>query len=343
MLALWLVFLYFAFFDCRFKGSLGKRLLGLTVVGVETNKLSFRSSFARNFLSLPLPVICGVLLNHWIIGEGHSPVRLFVGDALKNAVVSFVPMSIMFFEGNQSIADRLTSTAIRAEHEATNLVSTISPKAWTLLFVSNLTWALLYASLFYVAVFKPMLGGPSKQLQAGAESAWWTAGDPKQVAALWTILPGGMKEPTLGIRAIQFLEVSPSPFSFQADESHFRPPLDPGPYLKMVKEMPVVRVTLTGHDALQVKLLVVENLLTHVGRTTPIQNRPALAVLQIATDKKFGLFSIRQQENILLCWMASANKAVDFYTDVRPRGSIQFPVSLDEIGFLLVGAGVAYW
>ena len=73
-----------------------------------------------------------------------------------------------------------------------------------------------------------------------------------------------------------------------------------------------------------------------------MQRRPAFSVLQIATEKKFGLFSINQQENMLLCLMGSGNDAVDFYTDVRPHGSIQFPLSLDEIGFLLVGAGIPF-
>jgi hypothetical protein len=118
--------------------------------------------------------------------------------------------------------------------------------------------------------------------------------------------------------------------------------LNPEPYLKTVNEMPVVKVVLTHERPLQVKLLVVENFLTFAGLRTPRERRPAFSVLEIATEKKYGLFSINQQENILLCWMSSGDNAVDFYTDVQPHGSISFPVSLDEIGFLLMGIGIPY-
>ena len=73
-----------------------------------------------------------------------------------------------------------------------------------------------------------------------------------------------------------------------------------------------------------------------------MEKRPALSLLQIATENEFGLFSINDDENILVCFMRSGDNAVDFYTDVRPHGKIQFQVSLDKTGFLLVGAGIPY-
>ena len=342
MLALWLAFLYFAFFDWRFQGTIGKRFLGLTVTTVERNKVSFGWSFIRTFLSLPLPVISAVLLYHWITAESQSAVRLFIGDALRNVIVSFVPMSIMFFEGNQSIADRLTRIVIRAEHEAVNLLPKIRLKTWILLCFSNLAWALLLASSYHLAE-KSLLIGPSKQLSEGGLSTWIVKDDPQSAAALWIILPIGLKEPTFGIRKIELLEESPNPFTIEEQKSYLvTPPLNPEQYLKTAKKMPFVRVTLTRERPLHVKLLIVHNFSAYVGQQTPLARRPAFSVLQIATEKKFGLFSVNREENILLCMMSSGNNPVDFYADVRPGGSIRFPVSLDEIGFLLLGAGIPY-
>jgi uncharacterized RDD family membrane protein YckC len=341
MLALWLALLYFVFFDWRFKGTIGKRFLGLTVMAVERNKVSFGWSFIRTFLSLPLPVISAAFLNHWITDGNQSALRLFIGDALKNLLVSFVPMSILFFGGNQSIADRLTHIAIRAEHGAANVLAKIEFKTWILLCFSNLVWALLFASLWHLAVSKPFLNGPSKPPPAGA-LATWIVTDPQSAASLWTFLALGLKEPTFGIRKIELLEASPNPFMFQAEESHFLTRLNPERYLKTIKKMPFVGVTLTRERPLQVKLLVLQNFATFVAQKTPMNERPAFSLIQIATEKEFGLFSINQQENLLFCMMSSGNNPVDFYTDVRPHGAIQFPVSLDEIGFLLVGAGIPY-
>ena len=350
-LALWLAFLYFVISDWRLQGTLGKRLLGLTVIPVGRDKVSFGASFIRTFLSLPLPVISAVLLSHWITDGSQSAVRGFIGDALKNALVSFVPMSIMFFEGNQSIADRLTHVAIRAEHETANLLPKIRLKTWIFLCFSNLAWALLFASLWYLASSKLALNRPFKSPVAAALETTRFVSDPQTTAPLWIILPLGLKEPTFGIKNIEIVDMSPSPFTFQAEESHFLiqageshfpTRLNPEPYLKMVKKIPLVRVILTRDRPLQVKLLVVQNFLTYVGLNTPMEKRPALSLLQIATENEFGLFSINDDENILVCFMRSGDNAVDFYTDVRPHGKIQFQVSLDKTGFLLVGAGIPY-
>lgn len=343
MLVLWLAFLYFVLFDWRFKGTLGKRFLRLTVMGVGEGKTTFERSFIRNFLSLPLPVISAVLLSHWISGDSLQGIRFFVGDATKNALLSFVPLSILFLEGNQSAADRLTNTAIRAEHEAANLLPRIRVKTWALLCFCNLAWALLYASLWYLAVTKPFLSGPSKAPPPGAQASW-VVNDPQSAAALWAVLPMGLKEPTFGIRRIELLEESPNPFTFRAEESHFITRLNPEPDLSHVNTMPVIRVVLTRDLPLQVKILVVQNFLTYVGKNTPREHRPAFSLLQIATEKEFGLFGIDQQENILVCWSIRENSddAWDFFTDVQPHGSISFPISLDKTGFLLIGAGIPY-
>lgn len=313
-------------------------------MGVGESKVTFERSFIRNFLSLPLPVIVAVLLSHWISGESLQGIRFFVGDATKNALVSFVPLSILFLEGNQSVADRLSGIAIRAEHESANLLPKVEAKTWVLLCSSNLAWALLYASLWYLAVTKP-LNGPPKPLPAGVQGAW-IVNDPQTQSSLWAILPMGLKEPTFGIRRIELLEESPSPFSYRAEQSNFIVRVNLEPYLKQLNKMPVVRVVLTRDLPLQVKLLVVQNFLSYVGKNTPMERRPAFSLLQIATEKEFGLFGIDQQENILVCWTISSknsNDAWDFFTDVQPHGSIRFPISLDKTGFLLIGAGIPYW
>lgn len=80
MVALWLVFLYFVFFDWRFKGTVGKRFVGLTVTTEERHRISFCRSFIRTFLSLPLPVITVAYLAAWLTRDPQSTVRIFVND-----------------------------------------------------------------------------------------------------------------------------------------------------------------------------------------------------------------------------------------------------------------------
>lgn len=337
MLALWLAFLYFVFFDWRFKGTVGKRFVGLTVTSGEKGRISFCRSFIRTFLSLPLPLISVAYLSYWIIGGSLSTTRIFVGDSLRNLILSFVPLSILFFEGNQSIADRLTRVLVRAEYEPANLLSKVERRRWIKLCCFSLVWALLFASL-YLPLWKRLLKGPSKP--PPKFEGTWTVVDPQSTATMWMLLPMGMKEPMFGIRNIELLKISPNPFSFQAETSNFNGLLNLE--MKNVEAMPVVRVVLARDHPSLVKLLLIRNFLSLVSHKISMASRPSFSVLQIATERDFGLFHIDQDENILFCFPASGKDDMDFYTDVRPQGSINFRVSFDRTGFLLVGAGIPY-
>ena len=225
-------------------------------------------------------------------------------------------------------------------HEVVSILPTIRLKTWILLSSSTLAWALLFASLWYLALWKPLLKGPSERPPAGAQGTWLLS-DQKTTGALWVILPMGLKEPMYGIRNIDLLEASPDPFTYRIDQSQFTARLNPEPYLKKEDKIRIVRITFASERP-QVKLLVIQNFLAFVSERTPTEARPTFSVLQMVTEKNFGLFDIDQQENTLFCFMISDNKPVDFYTDVRPQGSINLTVSLDRIGFLLVGAGIPY-
>jgi hypothetical protein len=94
---------------------------------------------------------------------------------------------------------------------------------------------------------------------------------------------------------------------------------------------------------LQVKLFIVENFLTFFRPKTPTDQKPVFSILQIATEREFGLFSISEHENILVVWATYSNGTpLNFYCDVQPQSFAGFEVSIDKIGFLLIGAGIPY-
>lgn len=339
--ALWLVFCYFAVLDWRFGGTVGKRFLGLSVTALDERKLDLRLSLERNFLSLPLPIIGGFLLNAWIQGGPNSAARLFLGEAANNLLVAFVPFSILFFGGNQSIADRLTHTAIKVEHETTSVPTKIASMTWMGLISSSIVWAFLLATLTYIGIWRPAVS-VSHQLPAPKMQVMWPKSDPQSVATLWKFLPLGLKDPTFGIREIEIWSASPNTFTFKQEDSYFLMPLSPDPYLRSLKrEMPVIVVSM-NKDLVSVKVLILQNYLRFIGENTPLDKRPAFGVLQLATTKEFGLFSITQSENTLMCFMRADNTPVNFYADISPHGAVRFSVSVAQIGALLVGAGIPF-
>src|SRR5205823_3122397 len=110
---LWVTFFYFVLFDWRFKGTLGKKLCKLRVIPTGSSKIDFCKSFLRVFVTFILPIICGSYLQEKIVGDGNSRIRFFFGNGLGDAVIFFIPMSIIFFGGNQSIVDKILCVSVQ--------------------------------------------------------------------------------------------------------------------------------------------------------------------------------------------------------------------------------------
>jgi uncharacterized RDD family membrane protein YckC len=149
MVSLWVAFLYFVLLDWRLKGTVGKRLLGLSVASTSGDALTLSRSFIRAFMSIPLPVIAAVLLSHQIAGNEWSPVRWFTADCFRKGMLSLIPLSIVLFDGNQGLADLVTRSVVRARGKRTTILPVITTRKWMLFSFSFLALAAVLASLWY--------------------------------------------------------------------------------------------------------------------------------------------------------------------------------------------------
>ncbi len=337
MLVVWMAFLYFVLLDWRFNGTLGKKLCGLKVVGIKKTEGSFCKSFIRVFLSLPLPIICCGLLRDILIGDGSSRLRFFLGEAFGEFALYFVPMSIMFLGGNQSIADKIVGVSVQQKWQR---IDSNPPKprpgTWMMLFCSTFIWAFLLSALTYIGVGKLAITGLPKQPPAKDFQQVETITDSKMTAPLWAYLPMGLREPTSVVRKIELFTASPNPFTFRAEDSHVAIPLNPEQYLKELKKVRFVRVTLAPYMSAVTKMIIVQNFLA-LGKLSTTTQRPSFALLQLGSEQKYGLFSIGAQENVLICWMGTDTNPVDFPMEVRPRFNIQPLFSFSEIYNFLLG------
>ena len=337
MLVVWVAFLYFVLLDWRFNGTLGKKLCGLKVVGIKKTELSFCKSFIRVFLTLPLPIICCGLLRDILIGDGSSRLRFFLGEGSAEFALYFVPMSIMFLGGNQSIADKIVGVSVQQkwQHIDSNPPKP-QPGTWMMLFCSTFIWAFLLTALTYTGVGKLAITGLPKQPPAKDFQQVESITDSKITAPLWVYLPMGLREPTSVVRKIELFTASSNPFTFRAEDSHIVTPLNPEQYLKELKQVRFVRITLAPYMSTVTKMIVVQNFLA-LGKLSTTTRRPSFALLQLGSEQKYGLFSIGSQENILICWMGSDTNPVDFPMEVRPRFGIEPLFSFSEIYNLLLG------
>lgn len=337
MLVVWMTFLYFVLLDCRFSGTLGKKLFGLKVVGIKNNEVGFCKSFIRMFLTLFLPIVCSGLLRDIVIGDSSSRFRFFLGEGPAEFALYFIPMSIMFLGGNQSIADKIVGVSVQQkwQHVDANPPKP-RPSTWALLIGSTLAWAFLLTALEYTGTWKLLTTGLPKEPPAKSVEQVETITDPETIAKLWAYLPMKLREPTSVVRNIELFVASPNPFTFRTEYSHTVPPLNPDEYLKQVNQVRFVRVTLAPYMFTVTRMIIVQNFLA-LGGPSAANRRPSFALLQFGSEQKYGLFSIGSQENILMCWMGSDTNPVDFSMEVHPRFGIQPIFSFSEIYNLLLG------
>lgn len=161
---LWVTFLYFVLFDWRFKGTLGKKLCGLRVTSLEGSQIDFCKSFLRVFLTFLFPIICGSFLQEKIVGEDTSRIRFFVGNGVGFALIFLIPMSIIFFKGDQSIADRILGVSVhrrmpRLQSTQNAWVFWVKRNTWPLLICSTVLLSFLITASMYLGAWKMATSG----------------------------------------------------------------------------------------------------------------------------------------------------------------------------------------
>src|SRR5439155_759424 len=108
MAIVWCWVLLFVLLDWAFAGTPGKKIMGLRLKGKRTDGPSPLSCLARNLLSLVVPLsIAGRVLSIVTVSKAGESAEW----AIAVAVLSFCPLSIVFF-GGQSLPDFLLGISV---------------------------------------------------------------------------------------------------------------------------------------------------------------------------------------------------------------------------------------
>jgi len=118
------VWLYFIYFDSnRTKGTIGKRIMKLSVLNNDNQRISPSKSFQRTFLKLSPWEIAhiGIIFPTPIYFEDEPTIRLLTIAGILLFIIYMV--SIILDSNGQSIYDRLTGTkVIEKENTTHNIV-----------------------------------------------------------------------------------------------------------------------------------------------------------------------------------------------------------------------------
>jgi hypothetical protein len=80
-------------------------------------------------------------------------------------------------------------------------------------------------------------------------------------------------------------------FTFQPEDTRIVTPLNPEQYLRDLKQIRIVRVTLAPYMFTVTRMTIVRTFLA-LGEQSTTTQRPSFVLLQIGSEQKYGLFSI---------------------------------------------------
>jgi RDD family protein len=341
-LVAWAWFSYFVFFDWRLRGTLGKRLLGLSLVS-RRGELTVSRSFIRTFLSLAVPLIVITKLDAHLSTDSRS--AFLSGFCLREALLLLNPISIIVLGGHRGLVDRVTNTEIVYEQRETDQRPAVSLKHWVLVCGVPIVYGLVLSMTFYVSVggssFFDFLNRPSqirlppKPTGSGMTETWFWQ-EVETSAALWARLPLGIRNPSDVIEAINIDTLSRNPFDGE-DTTIFLQTEDIQT-LKKLRGIPVLRISVTPWTSPAVYGVIARNLSEYEAQSMS-PNERRLTVIEFEQQDDYGVVAFRQEQNTLL-GVQRIDPAITWnLTDISPRGQIGIAWSLDMGGLALLGDG----
>jgi hypothetical protein len=320
--------------DYFFKGTPGKRVFGMRVVSIANNEFTLLTSFIRAFFTLLVPVILASLLTDYI-DPFRSQFMLFLEAFLRAAVICLIPVSILFFGGDQGVVDSIVGTAVegslihkREAHGRGNR------RKLALSIATSLVFGAIVAGFASFSVGEYVFGSFRKLPTSSIQTRYKAIQNPKFIGYLWARLPQGLKTPSSEIADIEVIEMSPN--LFRVGGSTFLAPVSCKNDFESADPVHLLHISLLPQRSLGVRALLISNALNVIGHVTPLKDRPFFVVLEFASRTNFGPFDVEYVENGVLCFVGSGAVPRDFYVDARPPGTIGVASSLDQIRRLLL-------
>jgi hypothetical protein len=331
----WSWFIYFVLFDWRFKGTLGKRMLGLRIDS-QTIKFHFIRIVIRTILTMLLPVLVGIGIGKIL---NSSPSKFGMAEAIfvRVVLISANFASIVFLGGNQGFADRITHTAVIYENgTSSSYYKHITKRNWLFAYTIPFIGGLAYALIVYVVGGNFSLNNnfriPEKPTgtRAVTEYSWK---DPNEIIKSECIEPG-FRDLSKEVHSIQVETVSNNPF--KADGTNLVVNQIDADNLKLVGGLPYLRITTTPWISPASYSRIVSNLAKCYGGVLE-DGKHSTAVIQFEKLYDYGFFVIVQHQNTILGVQRRESRLMWGISDLNPRAATGFYVSQDLAGYALLG------
>ena len=331
----WLWFIYFVFFDWRFHGTPGKRMLGLSVVGTGA-KYSFLRMSLRALLTLCLPVAVGLLGG---FAAGDSRFGLAIALLIRSIFQLANPVSILVLGGNRGFVDRITKTEVRIG-SSRSCHRDVLKRGWVFAFAIPVIGGLAITVLdcmCYGALTPKLnssLGILPKPTGANVTAvvSWENPGGEFKAAC---IAPG-FRQLSTEVLSIQIDTLSKNPFTVENTDLIVNP-ID-ATNLKLTDGIPIIRITTTSWVSPASYSTIAKNIAL-CDASVMDDGKHSTVVIQFDQFDDYGFFSIMRNQYTVLGIDRKGSNVSWAMADLRPGMGVSVSVSTDLGGFALLGRG----
>jgi hypothetical protein len=325
MAIVWSWVLLFILLDWAFAGTPGKQIVGLRLKSVRTESAAkfLFDCLARNLLTFVVPLS----LAGWVLSIfTRSKTVDSTTWAIAAAILSFCPLSIVFFDG-QSLPDLLAGIAVlpRASHEAHPSAS-LSGKKWLLLVLASLLVGAAWG--FTPSMDSGLSRGNQPQFPVNLYYVSSQA-EIQMASGLWPFVQAGIAEGVLhDVRVYSAVGKLPGPAGVDPEAGT---PCQEAYRAK--RSYKIIRLQIDPATP----ILVVNSLFANMFHTTDsFVGRPGLMVIEVSSRKSFGVFNLEVPEDYVFCF-AGSDKAPERPILAGASARVSPSASFNELAWLFLG------
>jgi hypothetical protein len=297
--------------------------MGLRLKGVRTEGATLLGCLARNLLTFVVPLsLAGRILSIVTLSKAVAATEW----ASAAAILSFCPLSIVFFHG-QSLPDLFVGIVVlpKKSHEDQSS-GMLSGKSWLLLALASLLVGTGYG--FTPSMDSGLFQGNQPQFPI-REFHVSSQAEARMAAGLWPYIQAGLPEESLhDVRVYSVVGDLPGPAGQQLQAGS---PCQEA--YKARRSYKIIRLQIDPATP----TVFVASLFANMLRTTDrFVGRPGLMVIEVSSRRSFGVFNLELPEDYVFCF-AGSDKAPESPILAGASRSVHTDGSFNELAWLFFG------
>lgn len=334
----WLWFIYFLFFDWRFKGTPGKRMLGLRLVS-QKSKNDFVEVLLRTVLTLLVPLIGGIWIGS-LFTHSISRIGFAAWVLVQTSFLLAIPYSVLVLGGNRGFADRATDTEVRFwPRRGRSIDCDVTLRSWVLAATLPIAGGLAIATCGFILegiVFplNPSIHIPLKPTGTELNSRlFWN--DPKGIFKAHCLTPG-FRDPSKDVFSVEIETLSNNPFTTKNTDFPVNP-IDAA-NLQKAGGLALMRITTSSLVSPADYTLMLVNLSKCSGAALS-DGEHVTRVIQFRQVNDYGFFATERLQNTVLGMDRKSSSADWTLSDLRPKSFYVVSINLELGAYALLGEG----